>query len=86
MRTYTTVPYADIDPTLLAGCWAAELDRNGVAGATLIASLPGDEGSVEAAVEAFPSRFRGLFLVNPLEPGTADKVDAALARGLVGDG
>src|SRR5437762_8775768 len=54
------------DPRELARRWAGELDRCHVAGATLIASLPGDEPSVEAAVETSPDRFHGFFIVNPL--------------------
>ena len=54
------------DPRELAHRWAGELDRCQVAGATLIASLPGDESSVEAAVETSPDRFHGFFMVNPL--------------------
>src|SRR5438067_130604 len=55
------------DPRELARAWAAELDAHGVAKAALIASLPGDEASVEAAMSAFPDRFYGYFMVNPLE-------------------
>jgi len=54
------------DPQELARRWAAELDRCQVAGAALIASLPGDEASVEAAVASIPHRFHGYFMVNPL--------------------
>ena len=72
------------DPTSLAGRWVNELDRHGVARAALIASLPGDESSVAAAIAAHPSRFFGYFLVNPLAPGALAAVDAALAAGLRG--
>src|SRR5688500_10754513 len=37
-------------PDALADRWVAELDRHGVGRAMLIASLPGDEGSVAAAI------------------------------------
>ena len=40
------------DPAELARAWAAELDGHGVARAALIASVPGDEASVETAVAA----------------------------------
>jgi predicted TIM-barrel fold metal-dependent hydrolase len=50
----------------LAGSWAAELDRAGVAAAAMIASIPDDEASVRAAVTAFPGRFYGYAMVNPL--------------------
>ncbi|HYW48394.1 MAG TPA: amidohydrolase family protein [Bryobacteraceae bacterium] len=54
------------DPRELARTWADELDRHGVARAALIASMPGDEESVRAAVEAFPERFFAYAMVNPL--------------------
>jgi predicted TIM-barrel fold metal-dependent hydrolase len=50
----------------LAGVWAAELDRAGVTAAAMIASVPGDEASVRAAVTAFPGRFYAYAMVNPL--------------------
>lgn len=56
-------------PEDLASRWVAELDRHGVARAALIASMPGDEGSVSAAVAAYPDRFLAYAMVNP----TADK-------------
>src|SRR5450631_645071 len=45
------------EPETLAVAWVHELDRNGVAQAALIASVPGDEESVTAAVRAHPDRF-----------------------------
>jgi uncharacterized protein len=60
----------------LADRWVKELDRSGVARAALIASIPGDEGSVAEAVDRHPSRFVGFFMFNPLAPDA----DAALAR------
>ncbi len=66
------------DPREFAGAWAAELDRHGVARAALIASLPGDEESVRAAVSAHPDRFHSLAIVNPTAP------NASLAEGLGG--
>ena len=62
------------DPTQLADRWAAELDRHGVGRAALMASVPGDEASVAAAVARHPSRFAGLFMVNPTVSGAADRV------------
>jgi hypothetical protein len=52
-------------PEALAAAWVRELDRNGVAKAALIASIPGDETSVEAAVRAHPDRFFAYAMVNP---------------------
>ena len=62
------------DPAQLADRWVAELDRHGVGGAALMASVPGDEASVAAAVARHPSRFAGLFMVNPTVAGAADRV------------
>ena len=47
------------DPADLARRWAAELDGNGVARSALMASMPGDEASVAAALAACPGRFFG---------------------------
>ena len=46
------------------------------AASMLIASLPGDEGSVAAAVARHPGRIVGGFMVNPVAP------DGAIARAL----
>ncbi len=51
-------------PQQLADRWVAELDRHGVARAAIIASVPGDEASVAAAVARHPSRFVGAFVLN----------------------
>jgi len=72
------------DPQALAAIWARELDRHGVSRAALIASVPGDEASVAAAVAAFPDRFRGYFMVNPLAAGALEQVEDALVSGLQG--
>ena len=65
------------DPAELAARWVAELDAHGVARACLIASVPGDEASVTAAVALHPDRFFGYFLVDPLQPGAAERVVSA---------
>ncbi|MGH9673058.1 MAG: amidohydrolase family protein [Bryobacteraceae bacterium] len=69
------------EPEALAARWAAELDRHGVARASLIASLPGDEESVAAAVARYPDRFFGCFMVNPAAAGAVERVRRALAGG-----
>ncbi len=56
------------DPAELANQWARELDRHGVHGAALIASVPGDESSVIAAARAHPDRFSTFAMVNPKAP------------------
>jgi uncharacterized protein len=70
------------DPGELAAVWARELDRHGVSRAALIASVPGDEGSVASAMAAFPGRFYGFFMLNPLEDGAAARIQAAFSNGL----
>jgi len=70
-------------PERLAARWVEELDRHDVARAALIASVPGDEDSVAAAVLTYPKRFYGYFM---LDPGTAHapaRVEKALAGGLL---
>jgi predicted TIM-barrel fold metal-dependent hydrolase len=70
------------DPAELARTWAAELDRQGVGQAVLIASLPADVESVAAALRAVPGRFHGFFLYDP-RPGAA-AAEVALGQGLRG--
>jgi len=69
----------------LADVWVQELDRWDVARAALIASVPGDETSVAAAIRRHPSRFYGYFMVNPTASDAAQRVSAGLGeRGLRG--
>ena len=69
------------DPAALGGIWVQELNRRGVRRAALIASVPGDEQSVAAAVQAYPERFYGYFMVDPTAHGAPERVRAALAGG-----
>jgi predicted TIM-barrel fold metal-dependent hydrolase len=71
------------DPLQLADAWVHELDRHGVAKASLIASVPGDGESVIAAVGRHPERFHGYMMVNPTAPSALAQVAAALASGRV---
>jgi predicted TIM-barrel fold metal-dependent hydrolase len=66
-------------PAQLADRWVTELDRNGVSRAALIASIPGDEDSVAAAVAAHPERFVGVFMFNPVAPDASDRLARTLA-------
>lgn len=66
----------------LADRWAAELTRHGVSRAALIASMPGDEESVAAALDQHPSRFVGFFLLDPTKADAMKRAAAALDRGL----
>ena len=74
----------DADPVKFAARWVAELDRHHVSSAAIIASVPGDEDSVAAAVSAYPSRFHGYFLLDPTAPEATTHLESALAKGLQG--
>ena len=63
----------------LADRWIAELDRHAVSRAGLIASIPGDEPSVAAAVARHPSRFVGFFMFNPLATDAISRLASMLA-------
>jgi len=65
------------DPLALADRWLAEMDRNGVERIALIASIPGDEESVAAAVAAHPDRFWGYFMLDPTQPDALDRIKTA---------
>jgi predicted TIM-barrel fold metal-dependent hydrolase len=68
-------------PEQLADRWVAELDRHGVARAAIMASVPGDAASVAAAVRRHPSRFVGMFMVDPTQPDAAPKAAEAIDAG-----
>ncbi len=70
------------DDEALGAQWTDELDRNLVARAMLIASVPGDEMSVATAVRAHPSRFVGAFMFNPAAPSAGPRLDRAFEAGL----
>ncbi len=72
-------PGTDTD---LADRWVRELDRVGVAEAMIIASTPGDEASVGAAVQRAPARFVGAFMVNAAAPDAPARVERAFESGL----
>src|SRR5687767_5780933 len=57
--------------------WARELDANGVSRAAVIASIPGDETSVAAAVAKYPNRFVGMFMLDPSSPDPVGRVRRA---------
>ena len=61
----------------LACRWVEELDRHGVAKSVLMASLPGDESSAGDMVRAFPHRFYGYFMLNPLAPDAVERARKA---------
>jgi predicted TIM-barrel fold metal-dependent hydrolase len=63
----------------LADRWVQELDAGGVGRAALIASMPGDEESVAAAVSRHPDRLVGFFMVDPSAADAAARTERALA-------
>ena len=65
-------------PDALADWWIAELDKHHVARAALIASIPGDEESVAAAIARHPSRLVGFFMLNPSTADAAERLSRAL--------
>ena len=65
----------------LADRWVEALDRAGVERAALIASVPGDAGSVAAAVARHARRLVGFFMVDPTQPDAATSTAAALDSG-----
>jgi predicted TIM-barrel fold metal-dependent hydrolase len=64
----------------LAARWIAELDRQRVSRVTLIASVPGDEDSVAAAVARHPARFVGAFVVNAAAADAEARVERAFGE------
>jgi uncharacterized protein len=65
-------------PEALADRWVSELDRHGVARAALIASIPGDEDSVAAAIAKHPQRLVGFFMFNPAAADAGQRLMHAL--------
>ena len=70
------------DDDVLADRWIAAMDHDDVGRVMLIASVPGDEASVAAAVKRHPSRFVGAFMINPAAPDAETR--AARAFGELG--
>jgi uncharacterized protein len=66
-------------PDALADRWVAELDRHQIARAALIASIPGDEESVAAAIARHPARLVGFFMLNPSAADAAERLLRALS-------
>ena len=78
-----TIGFDDpVSTETLADRWVAELDKNGVARAALMASLPGDADSVAVAVLRHPSRFVGFFMVDPCRDDAVTYAARALDEGL----
>ncbi len=72
-------------PDALAERWIHEMDTHGVGRAALIASVPGDEASVAAAVARHPDRIVGFFMVDPSADDAVSRTrDAIETKGLRG--
>jgi predicted TIM-barrel fold metal-dependent hydrolase len=61
----------------LADRWVAEWDRHDVGRGLLMASVPGDEDAVAAAVARHPTRVVGAFMVDPATPELPARLDRA---------
>jgi predicted TIM-barrel fold metal-dependent hydrolase len=64
----------------LAERWVRELDAHGVVRAALIASVPGDESSVAAAVNKYRERFVGFFMLDPSAPEAVGRTRRAVTE------
>ena len=67
-------------PEDLADRWVVELDANDVSRAALIASVPGDEASVAAAVARHPDRFVGFFMLDPTGADAPARTERAFSE------
>lgn len=65
------------NPRDLAKIWVEELDKNNIAKALLMASLPNDESSIAEAVAAFPDRIFGGFFFNPVQENAIERAKHA---------
>jgi predicted TIM-barrel fold metal-dependent hydrolase len=72
------------DHVALGRRWVQEMDRHGVERMVLIASLPDDEESILKAVQAYPRRIIGYFMLDPTRPDAVERARQALASGLRG--
>jgi predicted TIM-barrel fold metal-dependent hydrolase len=67
-------------PEALADRWIRELDANSVRRAALIASVPGDEPSVAAAIARHPDRLVGFFMLDPSADDAVDRTRRAITE------
>ncbi|HEX9615395.1 MAG TPA: amidohydrolase family protein [Bacteroidota bacterium] len=68
LRNIATKGHIEIpgeDPIQLAKRWVDAIDKWKIERMIIIGSMPGDEDSVVKAVTAYPTRFTGLFTVDP---------------------
>ena len=72
------------EPEALARRWVGELDRFGVQKAVLFGSAPGEQRSIARAVQAYPARFVGFQVVNPMVPNLREVLEDIVTCGLRG--
>jgi uncharacterized protein len=65
------------NPAEFAAQWKQELDQSHVSTALMLASVPGDEESIAAAVNAFPERIIGGFMFDPTKPNVEARIHRA---------
>lgn len=75
------------DPVLLAKRWIEIIDKWKIERMMLFSSIPGDEDSVVKAVQAFPNRFTGFFMIDPnsnlLMPNAEKRLKQDKLRGVL---
>jgi len=75
------------DPVILAKRWIEIIDKWKIERMMLFSSIPGDEDSVVKAVQAFPTRFAGIFTVDPnsnlLMPNAEKRLKQDKLRGIL---
>ena len=72
------------EPQDLAALWAEQLDRQQVSRALLFGSVPGEQRAVSRAVAAFPHKFAGFQMLNPLDPEAGRATADIASKGLRG--
>ena len=65
------------NPRDLAQIWVDEFNKNHIAKALMMASLPNDENSITAAAATFPDRIYGGFFFNPLQENAVRRAERA---------
>jgi uncharacterized protein len=64
--------------------WVGEMDKYGIERLVMFTSVPGDQDSVAAAVQAFPDRITGYVMLDPTQPAAADVLRRGVQQGLKG--
>ena len=75
------------DPVLLAKRWIEVIDKWKIERLMLFSSIPGDEDALVKAVQAFPARFSGFFMIDPnsnlLLPNAEKRLKQENLRGIL---